>query len=322
MREQVVFALVVAGALVGAAALLAPKLAAPPAPVDAPTTRGVDDEAPPPAPSSSASAPPAVSASAPPLPRYVRPIEGALEACGEGMVLVDGVSCPFVGHTCATPRAGDAEVCEAYGPDVLCEGRLVHRRFCVDRDEYPNLEGALPAVRVDFDEASRGCSNEGKRLCTVEEWQFACEGAAMWPYPTGRVRDARACNLDVAPGAALSTTSDAQDPPALDGRTAAGERPACVSVFGARDLSGNVAEWTVNEAGKVHTPPFRSAIVGGSWASPRAACRAVKTDEAPAHRALDLGFRCCKDARGTPRSAEPSTAPKPPKRRRIVDAPP
>ena len=37
--------------------------------------------------------------------------------------------------------------------------------------------------------------SRGARLCKESEWQFACEGEAMLPYPYGLSRDASACNI-------------------------------------------------------------------------------------------------------------------------------
>ncbi len=132
----------------------------------------------------------------PPLPDYVRVDPRSSAVCGEGMVLVDGIYCPYVGHTCEKFLNEEHDVCEKYAPDVLCEGRLTHRRFCIDVYEYPNMAGVVPAVMIDWNDARRACAVENKRLCTVEEWEFACEGPQMWPYPYGIERDATACNID------------------------------------------------------------------------------------------------------------------------------
>src|SRR6266540_4118769 len=46
------------------------------------------------------SATPVASAPPPPPPAYVRVDSESLAACGDGMVLVDGIYCPYVGHIC------------------------------------------------------------------------------------------------------------------------------------------------------------------------------------------------------------------------------
>src|SRR5262249_28421392 len=183
-------AVLVAAAGLGAL-LVFPRARTPPepdAPADAAPALVLDA-----VPSASADAAPPAP---PPLPDYVRINPESSAACGEGMVLVDGIYCPYVGHTCTKFLIEERDVCDRYAPEVLCEGRLQHRRYCMDVFEYPNLEGVVPAVMVDWNDARRACAVEGKRLCTVPEWEFACEGPQMWPYPYGIERDATACNID------------------------------------------------------------------------------------------------------------------------------
>ena len=78
-------------------------------------------------------------------------------------MLVDGVHCPYVGHRCVDFLNEEKDVCRAYAPEVLCEGRLERLRFCIDTYEYPNLEGATPVVMVDFDDAKRACAVSGSK---------------------------------------------------------------------------------------------------------------------------------------------------------------
>ena len=68
--------------------------------------------------------------------------------------------------------------------------------FCIDRFEYPNRKGEYPVVYVDWYESNRICESDGKRLCTEEEWTFACEGEEALPYPYGYDRDKDACLVD------------------------------------------------------------------------------------------------------------------------------
>ena len=42
--------------------------------------------------------------------------------------------------------------------------------------EYPNQPDATPKDMVSQEEAARICKNEGKHLCSIEEWQAACRG--------------------------------------------------------------------------------------------------------------------------------------------------
>ena len=265
----------------------------------------------------------------PPVPDYVRVNPESAAACGDGMVLVDGIYCPYVGHTCTKFLIEERDVCERYAPEVLCEGRLQHRRFCVDVFEYPNLEGVVPVVMVDWDDARRACAVEGKRLCTTGEWEFACEGPQMWPYPYGTERDPTACNIDR--DYTLPEMEAFSDPwkisaevERLDRRVASGSRPRCISPFGVRDLTGNVDEWVENLEGKVDDKPYRSALKGGYWGPIRARCRPMTSTHNQWFSFYQVGFRCCRDARGD-RGGAQEPAPREvfiPRKQRMAEPPP
>ena len=292
-----------------------PATSAAPQPLAAPSASTV------PVPDPSASAPPAPA----PLPKSVRVDPDSARVCGPRMLLVDGLYCPYVGHFCEEFAIEERDVCARYGPEVLCEGRLERRRFCIDEFEYPNIAGALPVVMADFADAQRGCAVEGKRLCTVEEWEFACEGTVMWPYPYGLRRDPTACNIDrpwTEPD--LPAYSDpwkiSSEVDRLDKRVASGSMDRCVSPFGVRDMTGNVDEWVLNTHGKIAEKPFRSTLKGGYWGPIRARCRPITSTHNEWFRFYQIGFRCCSDTPGTPaRSAPPAGAKLP--RRRPMEAP-
>ncbi|MDC3961148.1 formylglycine-generating enzyme family protein [Polyangium jinanense] len=310
-REVVVFPLVLAGSLGLAALLLAPRAAerreaqasaSAPASIEEPLP-----PAPPPAPTPKEKPPP---------PSYVQVSPESATACGPGMVLVDGIYCPFVGHRCLKYREDVKDVCERFGPEVLCEGRLERRRFCVDVYEYPNMEGVKPAVMADWNEARRACEVEGKRLCTVEEWEFACEGPGMWPYPYGAERDAEACNIDrpVEPpdfDAFSDPRRIADEVDRLDRRVASGEMHRCVSPFGVHDMTGNVDEWVDNTQGKRLEAPYRSSLKGGSWGPIRARCRPITSTHNEWFSFYQVGFRCCADPKDGGRAGPAPTGKRP-----------
>lgn len=312
MRDRLIFlAVLVAAALLAALVVLGrPR---PPAP--APIASASSPSEPTPAPSASAPAKPSASAPAapPPVPDYVRVNPEGPAACGEGMVLVDGIHCPYVGHTCTKFLIEERDVCQSYAPDVLCEGRLQHRRFCIDLYEYPNLAGVVPAVMVDYHDAERACAVEGKRLCTASEWEFACEGPQMWPYPYGTERDPEACNIDrPVQMPELEAFSDpwkiSKEVERLDRREVSGKFPRCISPFGVRDMTGNVDEWVLNEKGKVDDKPFRSSLKGGYWGPIRARCRPMTSSHNEWFSFYQVGFRCCRDAAGTGGAVSPAPA--------------
>jgi hypothetical protein len=278
----------------------------------------------------SATPPPIVTASAratasakapPPLPSYVHIDPRSTEQCGADMLLIDGVYCPFVGHTCKHFLIEERDVCDVFSPDVMCEGRLERRRFCIDRYEYPNLEGVLPVVMVDYNDAVRACSVEGKRLCDLQEWEFACEGNAMWPYPYGIDRDKTACNIDktwLEPD--LNAFSDpwkiSSEVARLDQRVPSGSMDRCISSFGVRDMTGNVDEWVENKRGGRTEKPYRSTLKGGYWGPIRARCRPITSTHNEWFSFYQVGFRCCRDAPGS-KPMEPAIAATVPRRQRM-----
>lgn len=251
---------------------------------------------------------PSASVAVPP-PSYVQVNPESTTMCSKGMVLVDGIYCPFVGHKCDRYREGVQDVCEQFGAQVICEGKLEFRRFCIDTYEYPNLQGVKPVVMADWNEAMRACQAEGKRLCTVEEWEFACEGPGMWPYPYGAERDRTACNIDQyeeTPDAdALSHPEQvAAEVERVDKRVKSGSMPRCVSPFGVYDMTGNVDEWVDNPQGKKAEPPFRSSLKGDDWGPNRSRCRPIDSTIPDSFTSPQRGFRCCADAvRGAPKVA-------------------
>ncbi len=44
-------------------------------------------------------------------------------------------------------------------------------KVCVDRYEYPNRKGEMVKGSVSYQQAKELCEKQGKRICTVEEWQ-------------------------------------------------------------------------------------------------------------------------------------------------------
>ncbi|WP_437321396.1 formylglycine-generating enzyme family protein [Sorangium sp. So ce385] len=298
MRERLAFLAALAVAALVSALLFAPRFQRRPEPLDLSSAAPPASVPPPePAPPAPALAPPPP----PPLPAYVRVNPASATACLGGMVLVDGIYCPYVGHHCASYIDEEKDICARFEPEVLCEGRLQHRRFCIDVFEYPNIEGVRPAVMVNWLEAKRACEIEGKRLCSGEEWEFACEGPQMWPYPYGIARDPEACNIDRK--IAMPVLEVFGDPwkisaevERLDRRVASGEMHRCVSPFGVRDMTGNVDEWVNNELGHLDEQPFRSTLKGGYWGPIRSRCRPVTSTHNRWFRFYQVGFRCCADA--------------------------
>jgi formylglycine-generating enzyme len=231
------------------------------------------------------------------------------KACPEGMLLIAGEFCPFVGHRCVDWIDEKADRCAKYVPPPLCEGRKEDRRFCIDRYEYPNLRGVKPVVMANWFEAMEACRAEGKRLCLSTEWTMACEGQERVPYPYGYTRDKRVCNFD-RPRPAPEPDMDAFSIPRkigrevarLDLRVPSGALEGCVSPFGVQDMTGNVDEWVINEEHfdrvlkEGDKRPFVSGLKGGYWGPIRARCRPITPSHNEWFRFYQVGFRCCSDA--------------------------
>lgn len=183
--------------------------------------------------------------------------------------------------------------------------------YCIDRYEYPGRRGEYPLIMVNWREAAADCARAGKRLCTEDEWTFACEGEQARPYATGYVRDAQACVIDrpwrfvhlevfgVRTGERVARELDElwQGEPA-------GSHPRCVSPFGAYDMTGNVDEWTVTSRAK----GLRSILKGGYWGPIHARCRTSTRVHNEEFYFYQIGFRCCAAPAAVAHVAEPAAA--------------
>ena len=169
-------------------------------------------------------------------------------ACPDGMVQVEGDYCPMLEQTCKRYVTGDTSFprrCAESAPSGACQTTTVHKKFCIDRYEYPNKEGATPVVMKTWVEAQATCQAHGKRLCGGSEWTLACEGQERLPYPYGLERSKEACNID-KPHAAVNEralanakTRDAEVARLWQGESS-GARARCKSAYGVFDMTGNV----------------------------------------------------------------------------------
>ena len=210
--------------------------------------------------------------------------------CPSGMILVEGEHCPDAEQVCLKwldPPPYQNLRCGEYAKPAKCKGKTVHRRFCIDRDEVAEGEGdgALPVVNKSWVEAKAMCEARGARLCKEAEWEFACEGPEMSPYPYGWKRDSSVCNLD-------RTDLGGANDKLKDHRAPVSAFPDCKSPFGVHDMVGNVDEWVEREG---QAAPHRSALRGGWWLPGRNRCRAATLGHDESYSGKQVGFRCCKD---------------------------
>ncbi len=228
---------------------------------------------------------PALAAGADPAP------DVADAACPDTMVLVDGMYCPKLTQVCIrwvdppTDRFAYTRCAEWKRP-ATCEGPRVHQRYCIDREEFVRPPETLPLVHVNWGEAEAACEERGARLCTEPEWELACEGNEMLPYPYGYVRESSICNCD-------RTDLGKVGEGLIDHRAPPDAFPRCMSPFGVHDLVGNVDEWTARVGKRA---PNRSALHGGWWLPGRNNCRQATLAHAEDYSAKQVGFRCCASA--------------------------
>jgi len=205
------------------------------------------------------------------------------------MALVDGEYCPNVVQECLEwmdpPGRYHDFRCKRYAPS-LCKGARVHKHFCIDEREHTAKGEDLPLNKKSWSDAKEICEKDAARLCMTSEWNFACEGEEMRPYPYGFERDSDACNADI-------TTGLGRVGALVDHRTTPSAHPKCKSPFQLSDMTGNIAEWaTVDGA-----PAGVREVMKGSWWMPgRNNCRAFQGGHGAHYAGTESGVRCCKDA--------------------------
>ncbi len=208
--------------------------------------------------------------------------------CGEGMALVEGEYCPEVRQRCLRymdpPGRYENFRCAEYAQPAKCLKPKKRMRFCIDKYEFVESGQNLPANFRSFNHAAKSCSAIGKRVCLESEYNFACEGEEMRPYPYGFKRDATACNAD-------HYDVVGKDGRLRDMRAPPGAYPRCESPFGVFDLAGNLEEFVAIDGSN----PVRPAMKGAYWQPSRNHCRAAQTAHDRYYNGTETGFRCCSD---------------------------
>lgn len=213
-------------------------------------------------------------------------------SCPAGMILVEGEHCPVVEHKCLRwldpPGRWHLFRCAEYAKEATCKTKRVHKRFCIDVNEASAPGDPRPSNHVTFTKAKQSCEARGARLCKESEWEFACEGEAMMPYPYGFVRNAKTCNVD------RENVVTPNKKAIYDLRRTNDETQQCLSPFGVRNMAGNVEEWVVRDRPTLHT---KSTLLKGSWwLKGKHTCRATNGGHEEWYQGTETGYRCCKDA--------------------------
>lgn len=180
--------------------------------------------------------------------------------CGPYELCVEAEDRCQLNEDCATDFCAGA-------PEGMVQVKAPGPVFYMDPYEYPGKEGVVPVSGKTLEEARAACTEKGKRLCRLEEYESACGGAAALNYPYlagGDAYDENKCNTGAG------------------GLLAGGSRPECrnpeTAIF---DLSGNAAELT--EDGKL----FGGFAGSGEASTCKGAVEAGATDPNL------IGFRCC-----------------------------
>jgi hypothetical protein len=247
---------------------------------------------------SAVAAPPIEPSDAP-----VEPVAAGPSACPAGMVLVEGDYCSEVEHRCLLDWYAPQNkkvVCEQFEPKATCVGTRARKRYCIDKYEWPNRKGVRPEVMNTFYQAQVKCAAAGKRMCTESEWNFACEGPQMKPFPYGFVRDPKKCNGDHewdSPAMKKVAARDGQELARLWKGVPSGSQPDCVSDFGVADMPANADEVVAGEG----RAKFAAVNTGGPWYSGvRNQCRPKVYTHAEDFYYYFLSFRCCAEPDGKP----------------------
>jgi hypothetical protein len=217
------------------------------------------------------------------------------------MQLIDGDYCTEVKHKCLESwydKSNKKTVCEKFEAKSECVGQLKHKRYCMDRYEWPNRAGERPEVMNKFNQAEVKCAAIGKRLCTESEWTMACEGPKYKPFPYGYVRDTNICHGDVmwdSPDMKKVAARDPSELARLWKGVRSGSQPQCASEYGVYDMPGNADEVVSSETfASDFRGKFDSVHSGGPWyKGVRNQCRPKIYTHDEGFYYYFLSFRCC-----------------------------
>jgi sulfatase modifying factor 1 len=222
-------------------------------------------------------------------------IETEKKNCPSEMVLVEGEFCPEVREECdkwLDPPGTKFARCKKFKPSVCISKQRVHKRFCIDTDEYTEQGETLPKANVSWEQAKAICEGHGKQLCSESNWTYACEKGendTIHAYTTGLERPSDVCNFD------LIDLLNAQGK-LKDFRKPVSELLKCVNpTTGVRNMNGNMDEWTIRD---LNGGPYKSALKGNWWMGARSRCRPATVDHSETNYwSISVGFRCCSETK-------------------------
>ena len=189
-----------------------------------------------------------------------------------------------------------------------------HKAFdplCNIRD--PVAKATHPINCVDWEMAEKYCREQGERLPTESEWEFAARGPDGRKYPWGDEDPAsahlNACGKECVAWGAKNGVEEKGMYDVDDGfaNTApVGSFPKGASRYGVKDVVGNVWEWVADYYGEYPKEEQKNpkgpetgderVIRGGAWNASFASWvrPTFRYKDAPGKRSYGIGFRCAK----------------------------
>lgn len=213
-------------------------------------------------------------------------------------------------------ECSDAGRCKRAGAtnqwdDLGDKERKAFDPLCNIRD--PIGRQAHPINCVDWEMADKFCREQGRRLPTEAEWEFAARGPDGRRYPWGDEEPAagflNACGRECVAWGAKNGIEEKSMYDADDGfpNTApVGSFPKGASRYGVQDVMGNVWEWVADWYGayakdEQKEPQGPSSgdekvIRGGAWNGSYASWvrPTFRYKDKPTKRSYGIGFRCAK----------------------------
>lgn len=199
------------------------------------------------------------------------------------------------------PADGGAVETPTISPGRKCPDDMVQvNDFCIDVFEAPNKQGVPPFACSTALDGELWCTNKGKQLCSVQQWQAACKGGTSQDFPYGSQYQQGVCNDDkiwkVVDWAKVHAAR--QDPTHcnhLYQGEPAGHRPKCVSPVGVYDLTGSVREWVRTSSTNTNNWVMIGCFWNKCFKGVNPTCSAGGVSNHPGtFRSYETGFRCCR----------------------------
>ncbi len=170
--------------------------------------------------------------------------------------------------------------------------------------------GVFPQGYLSQEMLGKACTNAGKRLCTLSEWQSACAGAGKRRFPYGNDAAGGTCNTDKRNPHILDkhfpdtphlkrTGKHFNDPALLqdpDYLQRAGTDAGCRTPEGIYDMDGNLSEWvsdTIRMPDGLHGTFAGDAFSGAGTEG----CGRKTSAHASNYHDYSMGGRCCAEAK-------------------------